>query len=86
MAESWMRDTDVETLKVYADMIRGMTESQRMMRVFELCELQRAIVAAGVRRQFPKAGEDEVFLRVAARILDRQQMIDVYNWDPEQHR
>lgn len=76
MAESWMRDTDAETLAVYADMIGGMTESQRMARVFELCELHRAMA---------DAGEQEVFLRVAARILDRQQMIDVYSWDPEQH-
>ena len=34
---------------------------------------------------YPHADEREVFLRVAARRLDRQAMIDVYGWDPDQH-
>jgi hypothetical protein len=34
---------------------------------------------------YPDAGEREVFLRVAARRLDRETMIKVYGWDPKLH-
>jgi hypothetical protein len=33
----------------------------------------------------PDAGDREVFLRVAARRLDRETMIQVYGWDPDLH-
>jgi hypothetical protein len=34
---------------------------------------------------YPRAGEREVFLRVAARRLDRETMLRVYGWDPDLH-
>ncbi|MBM3761656.1 MAG: hypothetical protein FJW36_15590 [Acidobacteria bacterium] len=80
-----MADTDQETLEVYAEMMRGMSVSQRMTRVFELNQMQRAMMVPGVRAQYPEADDNEVFLRVASRILDREQMIAVYGWDPALH-
>ena len=40
---------------------------------------------AGVRRTYPQADHREVFLRTAARRLDRETMIRVYGWDPLTH-
>jgi hypothetical protein len=34
---------------------------------------------------YPQASEREVFLRVAARRLDRDSMIRAYGWDPALH-
>jgi len=34
---------------------------------------------------YPEADEREIFLRVAARRLDRDTMIKVYGWDPLRH-
>lgn len=37
-------------------------------------------------RMYPEADEREVFLRVAARRLDRESMIKAYGWDPDEHK
>jgi hypothetical protein len=39
--------------------------------------------AAGVRSVFPDADDREVLLRVAARHLPRDLMIQAYRWDPD---
>jgi hypothetical protein len=44
--------------------------------VFETAQAQ-------IRRQHPEIGEREVFLRAAARHLDRETMMRVYRRDPE---
>lgn len=85
MAASWMQDTDAETLAVYVEMIRGMSESQKIARIFELCELQHAMQVSGVRTLYPEASEEEIHYRVAARKLSREEMIQVYGWDPAEH-
>jgi hypothetical protein len=38
---------------------------------------------AEIRRLHPGIDEREVFLRAAARHLDRETMMRVYGWDPE---
>jgi len=38
-----------------------------------------------VRAMYPEASEREIFLRVAARRLDRETMVRAYGWDPELH-
>lgn len=53
--------------------------------VFEMTELLLDAVKAGVRMQYPDADEREVFLRAAARRLDRATMIGAYGWDPLEH-
>ena len=82
---TWFSDTDPDTLNAYIEIYRNMSESQRLQRTFELCDMQFAMQQANVREMYPQASEREVFLRVAARRLDRDDMIRAYNWDPEQH-
>jgi hypothetical protein len=60
-----------------------MTPAQKIRAVFELTELAVSFTEAGVRRMYPAASEREIFLRVAARRLDRETMRKVYGWDPE---
>jgi hypothetical protein len=43
------------------------------------------MAAAGVRSRYPAADEREVFLRVAAQSLSRDEMIRAYHWDPQEH-
>ena len=62
-----------------------MTQADRLRRVFELSDLQCALQEANVRAMYPDADDREVFLRVAARRLSREDMIRAYGWDPEQH-
>ena len=63
-----------------------MTPGERVARVFELSAFQEGLQRSSVRSMYPDADEREVFLRVAARRLDRETMIKVYGWDPDLHR
>ena len=83
MPAGWYEDTDPEALEVFLQLHRRMTTGQRVGRVFELTAFQESLQRASVRSMYPEAGEREVFLRVAARRLDRETMIRVYGWDPD---
>ena len=85
MNSTWFSDTSPEALEVYVDLYRNMTVSERLARVFELCDLQQSLQEANVRALYPEADEREVFLRVAARRLGRDLMIKAYGWDPDLH-
>lgn len=47
---------------------------------------QDGLQRSSVKQMFPDADDREVFLRVAARRLDRQTMIAAYGWDPDAHQ
>lgn len=79
----WYEDTDAKAFEVYTQMHRDMPLGQKLGRVFELAEIGAGLVRDRIRRQYPKASEREVFLRIASTRLDRKSMIDVYGWDPE---
>jgi hypothetical protein len=85
MPAGWYEDTDPEALEVFLQLHRRMTPGQRVARVFELTAFQESLQRASVRSMYPRAGEREVFLRVAARRLDRETMLRVYGWDPDLH-
>jgi hypothetical protein len=80
-----MEDTSTGALEVYLQLHRNMTQGQRIARIFELCDFQAALQQSSVRAMYPDADEREVFLRVAARRLDRETMIKAYGWDPDLH-
>jgi hypothetical protein len=85
MPAGWYEDTDPQSLQVFLQLHRSMTPGQRASRVFELAAFQESLQRASVRSLYPQAGDREVFLRVAARRLDRETMIRVYGWDPDLH-
>jgi len=84
MPAAWYEDTDPQALEIL-QLHRRMAPSQRVARVFELTAFQESLQRASVRRMHPQANEREVFLRVAARRLDRETMIRVYGWYPDLH-
>ena len=85
MPGRWYEDTDPKALDVFLRLHREMTPGERAARIFEMAAFQENLQRASVRSMYPGAGEREVFLRVAARRLDRQTMIQVYGWDPALH-
>lgn len=60
-----------------------MTASDKIQGILQLNRMAFETAKAEVRRQHPGIDEREVFLRTAARHLDRETMIRVYGWDPE---
>jgi hypothetical protein len=81
----WFRDTDPRALKVFLDVQRRMTVSEKLGTMFGLMEMLRNFAEAGVRGMYPQADDREIFLRTTARCLDRETMIRVYGWDPQAH-
>ena len=45
--------------QLYLEALRRMTPEQRLLKAFELTELSRQLLRAGVRRRFPEASETE---------------------------
>lgn len=85
MPGGWYEDTDPKALAVFIELHRKMTPGERVARVFEMAAFQEGLQRSSVRSMYPEAAEREVFLRVAARRLDRETMIRVYGWDPDLH-
>jgi hypothetical protein len=81
----WYRDTDPRALQVFLDLQRKMTVSEKFETIFGMMEMLWNLSEAGVRSIYPLADDREVFLRTAARRLDRETMIRVYGWDPRAH-
>jgi hypothetical protein len=81
----WFRDTDPRALEVFLDLHRKMPVSDKLQSTLGMMEMLWNLAETGVRQMYPRADDREVFLRTAARRLDRQTMIRVYGWDPRVH-
>ena len=79
----YYRDTDPRALEMFLSLHRCMSDADKIAAVFQMNELLYRLAQDDVRREYPAAGECEVFLRTAARYLDRDTMIRVYSWDPD---
>lgn len=78
-------DTDPRAFAAWVDLQRRMTPGEKLAAVFAATEFVMRLQEDGVRRLYPEASPREVFLRAAARRLDRETMIRAYGWDPEAH-
>ncbi len=78
-------DTDPKALEVWLSLQRRMSMGEKLRAVLEASRFLLQMYEAGVRLHHPRAGDREVFLRTAARHLDRELMIRAYGWDPALH-
>jgi hypothetical protein len=85
MPGRWYEDTTPQALEVFIELHRKMTPGEKVAQIFERAEFSEGLQRWSVRSMYPDADEREVFLRVAARRLDRETMIKVYGWDPQLH-
>jgi hypothetical protein len=76
-------DTDKQTEEVYLKLLRKTPLWRKAEMVGALTQACRDMSAAGIRLRHPNATEYEVRMRLASLWLSRDQMIHVYNWDPE---
>jgi hypothetical protein len=75
-------DTDPRALEVWLSLQRRMPLGDKLLAVLEASRFLLQMYEAGVRLDHPRASEREIFLRTAARHLDRNLMIRAYGWDP----
>ena len=76
-------DMSPEDFERYMSLVRAMSPSENVATIFRMNEIFWQLVEGSVRREYPQAGEREVFLRTASRHLDSETMIRVYGWDPD---
>jgi hypothetical protein len=85
MPAQWHEETDPKALEAFIELHRRMTPGERVARIFEIVAFHEALLESSVSSMYPDADEREIFLRVAAKRLDRETMIKVYGWDPDLH-
>ena len=83
LRSDWYSDTDPRALEVFLECQRRMTVSEKLQAILRLNAMLFEMTRAEIRRLHPEADEHEIFLRTAARRLDRETMIRVYAWDPQ---
>jgi hypothetical protein len=79
----WMADTDPEAFRVLIEIRRNMTFDERFRQFLEMSEMVLRGYEDRVRREYPQAGEREVFLRAAALRLGNETVGRVYGWSPD---
>jgi hypothetical protein len=76
-------DTDPEAERAYIELLRRMPVWKRARRVNALTNARRAFILADLRRRHPHADDEELRKRFAARVLPREDVIRIFDWDPE---
>jgi hypothetical protein len=79
----WYSDTDPKALEVFLARQRTMTATEKIEAVFQQNELLRRLSEAHERQLHPDATDREIFLRVVAHRLDRETMLRMYGWHPD---
>ena len=80
-------DTSPEAWKVYLDLQRKLTPSEKLQQAFEWSEVVRRFAEAGMRQRYPHASDREIFLRLARINLGRELFHKVYGEElPDERR
>jgi len=79
-------DTSGQADRVQFEILRRMSLEERVELFRSINNSVQELALIGIRQRHPHASERETFLRLAATRLDRDTMIRVYGWDPEEHR
>lgn len=77
-------DTSPEAERMLIELVRRAPMWQRAAQLAGLIEMRRLLIMADLRRRYPQAGEEELRKRLAARLLPREDVMRLFNWDPEQ--
>lgn len=78
-----LTDTDPEAERLWIEALRRAPVWKRAAQLAGLIEARRALIFADLRRRYPEADADELRKRLAARLLPREDVIRLFDWDPE---
>ena len=76
-------DTDPEAERVLIEMLRRTPTWKRAEQLAGLIHARNVLILADLRRRYPNADAVELRKRLAARLLPREHVIQVFGWDPE---
>ncbi len=78
------KDTSPEIEKILIEGYRKMTPAEKFQRINELTIAVQQMALARITQQYPNISDREKQLRLASLWIDRETMIKVFNWDPEE--
>ena len=82
--EKQIQDTHLKIEKMIIEGYRKMTPQQKLQKVSELNKSIQQIALARIRKQYGNISEKEQRLRLASLWLNREIMIKVFSWDPQE--
>ena len=77
-------DTHEVAEQFLIEKLRNWPAWRKAEQVTALTQACQQMALIGLRRRYPQADEKELKLRLAALWLDRETMMKVYAWDPEE--
>lgn len=83
MAKPLFEDTDEATERKLIELARATSVRKKFQQVANATTTLKRFAAAGLRRRYPQASEEELRRRLAAVLFDRETVVKVYGWDPE---
>jgi hypothetical protein len=81
-ATTHISDTPPHIQEILIAGYRRMSPEKKLKRVSELTKAVQQLALARIRQQYGMLSEQEQRLRLASLWLDRETMIQVFNWDP----
>ncbi len=78
-----LQDSTPEAARVLIEMTRRAPLWKRAAQLNDLIFARRVLILADLRRRHPHADADELRKRLAARLLPREDVVRIFNWDPE---
>lgn len=76
-------DTDPNAERALIEMLRRAPVWKRAEQLSGLIHARKVLILADLRRRYPHAGAEELRKRLAARLLPREDVIRMFDWDPE---
>lgn len=74
-------DSDAESL--WIEMLRDAPVWKRAEQLTRLIQSRNDLILADLRHRYPQADEKELRVRLAARLLPRRLVVEMFDWDPE---
>jgi hypothetical protein len=76
-------DTDPEAERALIEMRRRTPMWKRAEQLAGLIQSRNVLILADLRRRYPEARDEELRMRLASRLLPREDVVRVFGWDPE---
>ena len=77
-------DTSLALEEELFERYRRMSAEEKLEHIGALGRLAEELALAGLRAKYPDATEEECRLRLVSRWIDRDSMVRLYGWDPQE--
>lgn len=77
-------DTDPEAERALIEMLRRAPTWKRAEQLAGLIHARNVLIVSDLRRRYPNADVEELRKRLAARLLPREYVVRLFDWDPEE--